>query len=63
MFALFAIGRACFCPRFSTRTTLLHVVVMEGMDVVTKIEAVGSGSGTPSKKVVIVDSGELKEST
>jgi len=39
-----------------------HVVfgeVIEGMDVVTKIEAVGSGSGTPSKNVVIVDSGEL----
>lgn len=29
------------------------------MDVVTKIEAVGSSSGKPSKNVVIVDSGEL----
>jgi peptidylprolyl isomerase len=29
------------------------------MDIVKKIEAVGSGSGTPSKKVVVVDSGEL----
>jgi len=41
-----------------------HVVfgeVLEGMDVVKTIEAVGSGSGTPSKPVVIVDSGELKE--
>ena len=40
-----------------------HVVfgkVLEGMDVVKKIEAVGSGDGTPSKKVVIADSGELK---
>jgi peptidylprolyl isomerase len=39
-----------------------HVVfgkVIEGMDVVKKIEAVGSGSGKPSKEVVIVDSGEL----
>ena len=39
-----------------------HVVfgiVVEGMDVVKKVEAVGSQSGTPSKKVVIVDSGEL----
>ncbi|CAH0493371.1 unnamed protein product [Peronospora farinosa] len=39
-----------------------HVVfgrVVEGMDVVDAIEAVGSPSGTPSKKVVIVDSGEL----
>jgi len=40
-----------------------HVVfgkVIEGMDVVKKVEAIGSGDGTPSKKVVIVDSGELK---
>lgn len=39
-----------------------HVVfgkVLEGMDVVKAIEAIGSGSGTPSKEVVIVDSGEL----
>lgn len=41
-----------------------HVVfgkVIEGMDVVYKVEAVGSSSGKPSKKVVIADSGELKE--
>ena len=39
-----------------------HVVfgqVVEGMDVVKAIEAVGSKSGTPTKKVVIVDCGEL----
>ncbi len=39
-----------------------HVVfgiVVEGMDVVKAVEAVGSQSGTPSKKVVIADSGEL----
>jgi len=39
-----------------------HVVfgiVVEGMDVVKAVEAVGSQSGTPSKKVVIVESGEL----
>eukprot|EP01089_Gocevia_fonbrunei_P014934 TRINITY_DN4240_c0_g1_i2.p1 TRINITY_DN4240_c0_g1~~TRINITY_DN4240_c0_g1_i2.p1 ORF type:complete len:204 (-),score=42.54 TRINITY_DN4240_c0_g1_i2:90-701(-) len=39
-----------------------HVVfgeVIEGMDVVTKIEAVGSNSGSPSKTVTIVDSGEM----
>ena len=35
--------------------------VVEGMDVVYKIEAVGSSSGKPSKKVVIADSGELRE--
>mmetsp|Transcript_5132 Transcript_5132/g.9445 ORF Transcript_5132/g.9445 Transcript_5132/m.9445 type:complete len:203 (-) Transcript_5132:228-836(-) len=39
-----------------------HVVfgrVLEGQDVVDKIEAIGSGSGKPSKPVVIEDSGEL----
>ncbi len=42
-----------------------HVVfgqVVEGMDVVKKIEAVGSSSGKPSKPVTIVDSGQCKES-
>merc|ERR1712167_309536 len=41
-----------------------HVVfgkVIEGMDVVKKVEAVGSGSGTPSKEVTIADSGEITE--
>jgi peptidyl-prolyl isomerase F (cyclophilin D) len=40
-----------------------HVVfgeVVEGMDVVKAIEALGSPSGRTSKKVVIADSGELK---
>ena len=40
-----------------------HVVfgrVEEGMDVVKKIEAVGSGSGATSKAVVIADCGECK---
>merc|ERR1712127_1095293 len=39
-----------------------HVVfgiVIEGMDVVKAVEAVGSQSGTPSKKVTVADSGEL----
>ncbi|KAJ1628191.1 cyclophilin B-D [Pavlovales sp. CCMP2436] len=39
-----------------------HVVfgrVVEGMDVVEAIEKLGSGSGKPSVKVTIVDSGEL----
>ena len=39
-----------------------HVVfgeVAEGLDVVDRIAAVGSQSGRTSKKVVIVDSGEL----
>eukprot|EP00339_Tiarina_fusa_P019095 CAMPEP_0117047302 /NCGR_PEP_ID=MMETSP0472-20121206/32689_1 /TAXON_ID=693140 ORGANISM="Tiarina fusus, Strain LIS" /NCGR_SAMPLE_ID=MMETSP0472 /ASSEMBLY_ACC=CAM_ASM_000603 /LENGTH=195 /DNA_ID=CAMNT_0004759949 /DNA_START=21 /DNA_END=608 /DNA_ORIENTATION=- len=41
-----------------------HVVfgeVLEGMDVVKAIEAVGSQSGKPAKPVKIVNSGELKE--
>jgi peptidylprolyl isomerase len=33
--------------------------VIEGMDVVLKVEAVGSQSGQPLKKVVIKKSGEL----
>lgn len=39
-----------------------HVVfgkVIDGMDIVKKIEAVGSGDGKTSKKVVVSDSGEL----
>jgi len=39
-----------------------HVVfgkVLEGSDLVKKIEAVGSQSGAPAKEVVIADSGEL----
>merc|ERR1719482_2236549 len=40
-----------------------HVVfgkVIEGMDIVKAVEAVGSQSGKTSKKVVIADSGELE---
>ena len=39
-----------------------HVVfgkVVEGLDVIDKVEAVGSDSGQTSKKVVIKESGEL----
>ena len=39
-----------------------HVVfgeVVEGYDIVKKIEGAGSGSGKPSMEVKIVDSGEL----
>jgi peptidyl-prolyl isomerase F (cyclophilin D) len=39
-----------------------HVVfgtIVEGMDVVKKIEALGSQSGKTSKKVVVADSGQL----
>ena len=40
-----------------------HVVfgrVIEGMDVVKKVEALGSPSGRPSNRIEITDSGELK---
>merc|ERR1712182_197906 len=40
-----------------------HVVfgkVIEGMDVVQKVEAVGSSSGAPQKQVTIADSGVLE---
>lgn len=40
-----------------------HVVfgkVLEGDEIVKKIEAVGTGGGTPKSKVTISDSGELK---
>jgi cyclophilin family peptidyl-prolyl cis-trans isomerase len=40
-----------------------HVVfgrVESGMDVVKKVEAVGSGSGTTTAKVIIADCGEIK---
>merc|ERR1740127_90513 len=40
-----------------------HVVfgeVIEGMDVMTKIEAVGSSSGKPSKKVMVAAAGVLE---
>ena len=41
-----------------------HVVfgqVEDGMDVVRKIEKVGTGSGSTSAKVVIADCGEIKK--
>lgn len=37
--------------------------VMEGMDLVMKIESYGSSSGAPNRKVVIKDSGELAKPT
>jgi peptidylprolyl isomerase len=41
-----------------------HVVfgkVVEGMDVVKKVESVGSGRGTPSVRVELVETGEITE--
>ena len=41
-----------------------HVVfgkVLEGQDVVDKIEGVGSRSGTPSKTVTIAAAGEIEQ--
>lgn len=40
-----------------------HVVfgrVKEGMEVVKKVEALGSRSGKPSKRIIITDCGEIK---
>jgi len=41
------------------RHVVFGKVTEESMDVVKAIEAVGSGSGKTSKKVVIADSGEI----
>ena len=41
-----------------------HVVfgqVVEGMDIVRKMEKLGSANGSTSKKVTIMDSGEITE--
>ena len=46
------------CPWLDGRHTVFGEVV-EGMDVVKKLEAVGSGRGTPSQKATIKDCGEL----
>ena len=35
--------------------------VLEGMDIVKKIESHGSQSGKPTKKIVIVESGEMSD--
>ena len=40
-------------------TLLLCCAVIDGMDVVKKVEAIGSGDGKPSKTVHIADSGEI----
>ena len=39
--------------------TCARAAVLEGLEVVYKVEKVGSPSGTPAKKVVITNSGEL----
>ena len=38
---------------------LLCYAVIDGMDIVKKVEAIGSGDGKPSKTVHIADSGEI----
>lgn len=43
----------------AVQNTIDLSAVVEGMDVVKKIETKGSGSGKPSAKVTIVKSGEL----
>lgn len=47
----------------NSKLTTGDFAVIEGMDLVMKIEAAGSPSGAPKKKVVIKDSGELPKST
>ena len=44
---------------FEMLPELSLAAVIEGMDLVMKIESYGSGSGATSKKVVIADSGEI----
>merc|ERR1711998_65961 len=54
------------CTRATPHLDGKHVVfgsVTEGMDVVRAIEKVGSQSGKTSKKVKIVDCGQLSDST
>lgn len=50
------------CTKKTSHLDGKHVVfgkVVDGMNVVKAIEAVGSGSGSTSKKVVISDCGQL----
>ena len=51
------------CTKKTSHLDGKHVVfgkVVDGMNVVKAIEAVGSGSGSTSKKVVISDCGQLQ---
>lgn len=51
------------CNAILTIDELFQVVfgeVLDGMDTVKKIEALGSQSGRPMKKITIAESGELK---
>ena len=42
-------------------TELFILQIKQGVDVVKRVEGVGSNSGSTSKTVKIADSGELKE--
>ena len=52
-FGVASLSRHALIPLFLSRT------VLEGMDIVKAIEAVGSPSGKPSQVVEITDAGEL----
>ncbi|CAH2050574.1 unnamed protein product, partial [Iphiclides podalirius] len=54
-----ALFRCCttFCFNPARKKSLLRLV--DGMDVVKKMENLGSKNGTPSKKVIIAECGEM----
>ena len=58
--ALVALSGVLWHERAAVLSGHHHPQVLEGMDVVYKVEAVGSQSGKTSKRVTIADSGELK---
>eukprot|EP00929_Paragymnodinium_shiwhaense_P116813 TRINITY_DN8674_c0_g2_i8.p1 TRINITY_DN8674_c0_g2~~TRINITY_DN8674_c0_g2_i8.p1 ORF type:complete len:251 (-),score=76.15 TRINITY_DN8674_c0_g2_i8:172-837(-) len=51
---------AFFCEAWLDGRHVVFGRVVDGMDIVTAVEAVGTSSGKPNKKVTIVDSGLLE---
>ena len=52
--------KECASYMFGANWTL-YLQIKQGVDVVKRVEGVGSNSGSTSKTVKIADSGELKE--